>query len=112
MLKQGTLLDATLVAAQVPRLLQERGAIEEIRKHGHVLTPGRYVGAAPQDETTATGRMNPFEEKMARISLASNGASSKRSYDQRRYRGWTPQSRRIWRGCGFGGAGQGSRAEG
>ena len=25
-------------------------ALEEIRKHGHVLTPGRYVGAAPQED--------------------------------------------------------------
>ena len=24
-------------------------ALEEVRKHGHVLTPGRYVGAAPQE---------------------------------------------------------------
>ena len=37
-------------------------AIEEIRKHGHVLTPGRYVGAAPQEDDG-----EPFEEKMARL---------------------------------------------
>ena len=36
--------------------------IEEIRKHGHVLTPGRYVGAAPQEDDG-----EPFEEKMARL---------------------------------------------
>ena len=36
---------------------------EEIRKHGHVLTPGRYVGAAPQEDDG-----EPFEEKMARLS--------------------------------------------
>ena len=34
----------------------------EIRKHGHVLTPGRYVGAAPQEDDG-----EPFEEKMARL---------------------------------------------
>ncbi|VVM05538.1 hypothetical protein MAMC_00648 [Methylacidimicrobium cyclopophantes] len=36
--------------------------LEEIRKHGYVLTPGRYVGAeaAPDDG-------EPFEEKMARL---------------------------------------------
>ncbi|GIW81347.1 MAG: DNA methyltransferase [Gemmatales bacterium] len=36
--------------------------LEEIRKHGHVLTPGRYVGAAPQEDDG-----EPFEEKMARL---------------------------------------------
>jgi type I restriction enzyme M protein len=37
-------------------------ALEEIRKHGYVLTPGRYVGAeaVPDDG-------EPFEEKMARL---------------------------------------------
>ena len=37
--------------------------LEEIRKHGHVLTPGRYVGAAPQEDDG-----EPFEEKMDRLS--------------------------------------------
>ncbi len=37
-------------------------AVEEIRKHGHVLTPGRYVGAAPQEDDSV-----PFEEKMAKL---------------------------------------------
>lgn len=37
--------------------------LEEIRKHGYVLTPGRYVGAAEQE-----GDGEPFEEKMARLS--------------------------------------------
>ncbi len=36
--------------------------LEEIRRHGHVLTPGRYVGAAPQEDDG-----EPFEEKMARL---------------------------------------------
>ena len=36
--------------------------LEEIRKHGHVLTPGRYVGAEPQPDDGV-----PFEEKMARL---------------------------------------------
>ncbi len=36
--------------------------LEEIRKHGHVLTPGRYVGAAPQEEDG-----EPFEKKMTRL---------------------------------------------
>ena len=36
--------------------------IEEIRQHNHILTPGRYVGAAPQEEDD-----EPFAEKMARL---------------------------------------------
>ncbi len=36
--------------------------IEEIRKHGYVLTPGRYVGAEVRDEDE-----EPFEEKMRRL---------------------------------------------
>lgn len=36
--------------------------LDEIRKHGHVLTPGRYVGAATQADDG-----EPFAEKMARL---------------------------------------------
>ena len=36
--------------------------LDEVRKHGHVLTPGRYVGAPPQEEDR-----EPFEEKMKRL---------------------------------------------
>ena len=36
--------------------------LDEIRKHGHVLTPGRYVGAAEVEDDG-----EPFEEKMARL---------------------------------------------
>ena len=36
--------------------------LEEIRRNGHVLTPGRYVGAEPQ-----LGDGEPFQEKMARL---------------------------------------------
>ena len=35
---------------------------EEIRKHGHVLTPGRYVGTEPQPDDG-----EPFADKMARL---------------------------------------------
>jgi type I restriction enzyme M protein len=34
--------------------------LEEIRAHGHVLTPGRYVGAEAQEDES-----EPFEEKMS-----------------------------------------------
>ena len=36
--------------------------IKEIRKHGHVLTPGRYVGSAPQEDDG-----EQFEQKMKRL---------------------------------------------
>ncbi|MDR0479160.1 MAG: type I restriction-modification system subunit M [Burkholderiaceae bacterium] len=37
--------------------------LDEIRKHGHVLTPGRYVGAQAQEDDGEA-----FEEKMRRLS--------------------------------------------
>jgi len=37
-------------------------ALDEVRKHGHVLTPGRYVGAEAQEDDG-----EPFEEKMKRL---------------------------------------------
>ena len=36
--------------------------LDEVRKHGHVLTPGRYVGAPPEEEDD-----EPFDEKMKRL---------------------------------------------
>ncbi len=36
--------------------------LEEIRSHGHVLTPGRYVGAADAEEDD-----EPFDDKMRRL---------------------------------------------
>ena len=36
--------------------------LEEVRKHGHVLTPGRYVGAEAQEDDG-----EPFEKKMKRL---------------------------------------------
>jgi len=36
--------------------------LEEIRGHGHILTPGRYVGAEPQPEDA-----EPFADKMQRL---------------------------------------------
>ena len=36
--------------------------LEEIRKHGHVLTPGRYVGAEAQEDDG-----EPFDDKMKRL---------------------------------------------
>ena len=36
--------------------------LDEIRRHNHVLAPGRYVGATPTDDDG-----EPFEQKMARL---------------------------------------------
>ena len=37
-------------------------SLEEVRKHGHVLTPGRYVGVEAVEDDG-----EPFEDKMARL---------------------------------------------
>ncbi len=42
--------------------------LDEIRKHGHVLTPGRYVGAADVEDDG-----EPFDEKMARLAATLRG---------------------------------------
>ncbi len=47
--------------ADVPGFCKS-ATLEEIRKHGHVLTPGRYVGAEVQEDDD-----EPFEEKMRRL---------------------------------------------
>ena len=47
--------------ADVPGFCKS-ASLEDVRKHGHVLTPGRYVGAAPQEEDS-----EPFEDKMKRL---------------------------------------------
>jgi type I restriction enzyme M protein len=84
--KLGTMVDRThreLTDEDIPRIAGtyhawrgERGAgkyedipgfckaesRDEIRKHGHVLTPGRYVGAEAQADDG-----EPFEEKMRRL---------------------------------------------
>jgi type I restriction enzyme M protein len=39
--------------------------LDQIRKHGHVLTPGRYVGAEAQEDDG-----EPFDEKMKRLTVA------------------------------------------
>ncbi|MCT4708925.1 N-6 DNA methylase [Enterobacteriaceae bacterium H11S18] len=38
-------------------------SMDEIRIHGHILTPGRYVGTAEQEDDG-----EPFGEKMLRLS--------------------------------------------
>lgn len=47
--------------ADVPGFCKS-ATLEEVRKHGHVLTPGRYVGAEAQQDDG-----EPFDEKMKRL---------------------------------------------
>jgi type I restriction enzyme M protein len=47
--------------ADVPGFCKS-ATLEDLRKHGHVLTPGRYVGAEAQEDDG-----EPFEEKMRRL---------------------------------------------
>jgi type I restriction enzyme M protein len=42
--------------------------LDDIRKHGHVLTPGRYVGAEAAEEDA-----EPFDEKMRRLTATLRG---------------------------------------
>jgi len=47
--------------ADVPGFCKS-ATLEEVHKHGHVLTPGRYVGAEAQEDDG-----EPFDEKMKRL---------------------------------------------
>ena len=47
--------------ADVPGFCKS-ATLEELRKHGHVLTPGRYVGAEAHEDD-----VEPFDEKMQRL---------------------------------------------
>jgi len=49
--------------ANVPGFCKS-ASLEEIRQHGHVLTPGRYVGSSEVEDDD-----EPFEDKMKRLSL-------------------------------------------
>ena len=55
------------------------GTSDDIREHGHVLTPGRYVGALPQEDDGV-----PFEEKMSQLTneLSEQFKESKRLEDE------------------------------
>jgi len=53
--------------------------LDDIREHGHVLTPGRYVGAPEAEDDD-----EPFEEKMERLTkeLSEQFDESKRLEDE------------------------------
>ena len=56
--------------------------LDEIRGHGHVLTPGRYVGAAEAEEDD-----EPFEEKMRRLDRDAARADGRGPAARRAHRG-------------------------
>lgn len=53
--------DSAGTYADIPGFCKS-ATLADIRGHGHVLTPGRYVGAATQEDDG-----EPFEEKMTRL---------------------------------------------
>ncbi len=53
--------------ADVPGFCKS-ASLDEVRGHGHVLTPGRYVGPAPQEDDG-----EPFADKMARLAAQWHG---------------------------------------
>jgi type I restriction enzyme M protein len=60
-------LEVTAASAAIPTYADIPGfcksaPLDEVRKHGHVLTPGRYVGAEAQEDDG-----EPFEEKMRQL---------------------------------------------
>jgi type I restriction enzyme M protein len=57
--------------ADVPGFCKS-ATLDEIRKHGHVLTPGRYVGAGVAEEDD-----EQFEEKMTRLVAHAEPAASR-----------------------------------
>jgi len=59
--------DCTVAYADVPGFCKA-ATLDEIRQHGHILTPGRYVGAAEVEDDG-----EPFEEKMARLTAELRG---------------------------------------
>ena len=50
----------TTAACDLARRARKGATLEEVRRHGHVLTRGRYVGAEPQGDDG-----EPLEERMA-----------------------------------------------
>ena len=64
-------------------------SLEEVRKHGHVLTPGRYVGAAPQEGGRRAVRGQ--DEAAGRAASRPAGQSG---------RSWTPPSPPTWKRWG------------
>ena len=68
--------------------------LDEIRKHGHVLTPGRYVGAGAAEDDG-----EPFDEKMRRL-VATLRRTAGRGREARRRDRRQPEGAWVWRVSG------------
>jgi type I restriction enzyme M protein len=51
-----------VVARQSDRQARRSDSLDEVRGHGHILTPGRYVGAEVVEDDG-----EPFDQKMTRL---------------------------------------------
>ena len=68
--------------------------LDEVRKHGHVLTPGRYVGAEAAEDDGES-----FDEKMTRlVATAARAAGRGREAGRRDRR--EPEGTWLWRVSG------------
>ena len=65
--------------------------LDEVRRHGHVLTPGRYVGAEPQEDDG-----EPFEDKMKRLVVQLREQQAEAATARCRYR-HQPEGAWVWR---------------
>lgn len=59
--EQHTALQSQRIQGDLPGL-GKSATLDDIRHHNHILTPGRYVGAAAMEEDG-----EPFEDKMTRL---------------------------------------------
>ena len=78
--------------ADVPGFCR-RATLEEVRKHGHVLTPGRYVGAEAQEDDG-----EPFAEKFAHLRRQLRSSSLSRPGWRRRFGRTSSGLRELSRG--------------
>jgi len=60
----GAVREPPLQYADIPGFCKS-AILDDIRHHNHILTPGRYVGAAEVEDDG-----EPFEDKMARLTAA------------------------------------------
>ena len=70
--------EAPIEYADVPGLCKS-ATLEEVRRHGHVLILGRYIGAEPQQDDGEA-----FEDEMARLTAQGVSGRPRRSDSTKR----------------------------